>query len=86
MELRPWVFALLALLALPALLASCGVPAGDDDPPAHLQAPSCLTGQLACPSGCVDVATDPLQCGACGAPCAPGMACEAGACRDVWLM
>lgn len=29
---------------------------------------------------CVDTQTDPLNCGACGNECVPGMICEAGAC------
>ena len=80
MLLRSWAFVVLAA----ALLASCDAPAeGDDGPPGGGQPVVCLPGQLACPSGCVDATTNPQHCGACGVACAPGMACEAGACRDV---
>jgi hypothetical protein len=33
-----------------------------------------------CGAGCVDVQTDPFNCGACGTPCPAGVACEDGRC------
>ena len=42
---------------------------------------ACPAGQLACGQRCLDVTTDPVNCGGCGIPCAAGQACVAGACR-----
>jgi hypothetical protein len=33
-----------------------------------------------CGAGCVDLQTDPFNCGACGTPCPAGVACEDGRC------
>jgi hypothetical protein len=76
----------LALCAL-ALLAGC-----DDDTPRSEQhfCPDCPNGQSfncpsparLCPAGdCVDVTTDPANCGGCGVSCAAGAQCVAGSCR-----
>jgi hypothetical protein len=40
----------------------------------------CPADQVACGGLCVAVRSDPANCGACGAACAPGDACSAGAC------
>ncbi len=44
---------------------------------------SCGAGNLCCqsPAGCVDPATDPLNCGACGRECPFGFACAGAVCR-----
>lgn len=44
---------------------------------------ACPTGHTACDRACVDLLTDPYHCGACGAACAPGVACLAGSCRPL---
>jgi len=41
---------------------------------------SCPVGQLACGQQCVDVASDPKSCGACGLPCGADQTCVAGVC------
>jgi len=45
------------------------------------QGPVCPADQAACGQVCVGVATDPMNCGGCGIPCAAGQICEGGACR-----
>lgn len=42
---------------------------------------TCPTAQLACGQRCLDVTSDPTNCGGCGIPCAAGQTCVAGACR-----
>jgi hypothetical protein len=44
----------------------------------------CATGYQTCVGTCIDVNSNRDHCGACGAPCAPGVACNAGACGG-WL-
>jgi streptogramin lyase len=41
---------------------------------------TCKAGEVACGGACVDTSSDPTHCGACGTTCAPGQACEKGAC------
>ncbi len=41
----------------------------------------CGTGESACGGACVVLATDSLNCGACGSVCTAGRACVDGACR-----
>lgn len=43
----------------------------------------CGAGMTCCqtPSGCFDLSTDPLRCGACGRACPGGFVCQAGSCR-----
>jgi len=52
-------------------LGSC-VPSGD--------AGSCAGGLLLCSGACVDGASDPQNCGACGKKCSTGEACSRGSC------
>ena len=65
---------LAVLSALTAVAAACSNAA-----PA-IPRVSCPAGQLACGQQCVDVASDPTSCGACGIPCAAGQTCAAGVC------
>jgi alpha-tubulin suppressor-like RCC1 family protein len=53
---------------------------GPSDAPAEADAPTC-TGTL-CGGSCVDVNTDPKNCGACGHACAAGFACTQAECGD----
>ena len=48
-------------------------------PPAHHGA-ACTAAEVSCSGSCINVATDPRNCGACGAACAAGQSCSAGAC------
>lgn len=41
---------------------------------------SCATGYTQCGSDCVDLTTDPENCGACGRACPAGVACAGGVC------
>ncbi len=78
--------------ALLLLLSACQVPPGPAVPgvpaggatarAAALWGPrGCPPGLVACGAGCYDHARDPEHCGNCATRCAPGQACEAGACR-----
>jgi len=51
----------------------CGSDAGAD-------ATACPGSETDCAGTCVDVETDPSNCGACGMSCAVGQTCSAGAC------
>jgi hypothetical protein len=44
---------------------------------------ACAAGQTCCqsPAGCIDLQTDPQNCGACGRSCAPGLICSGATCR-----
>lgn len=58
-----------ALLAAGIACGSGGVVGGE-----------CREGLTACGSHCVDLNTDPANCGACGATCPAGVSCGAGVC------
>ncbi|MBL8625133.1 MAG: hypothetical protein JNK64_27735 [Myxococcales bacterium] len=60
--------------------AACrpGDDAGDDAAPPAIDAPACGAGATWC-GACVDMASDPDHCGACGAVCGSGL-CSSGAC------
>jgi hypothetical protein len=42
--------------------------------------PACASGQTCCNNTCVDVTSDPRNCGRCGALCRPGTMCAGGVC------
>ncbi len=63
---------------LGAMVAACGSNGGPVTGVVDA-ALSCDVG-TACNGSCVDTATDPTHCGACGNRCGAGMACVAGAC------
>jgi len=44
---------------------------------------SCLPGLTSCSGSCVDLKTDPANCGTCGKACASGESCSAGICTAV---
>jgi hypothetical protein len=46
-------------------------------------APPCADGAGLCAGRCVELTSDPLHCGACGAACEAGLSCVAGSCRRV---
>jgi glucosylceramidase len=62
-------------LGLALLAAAC------TEPGISFPAPTCAADQLACGLVCVNAASDPLNCGACGLPCPPEQTCQGGACR-----
>ncbi len=48
----------------------------------QMQNPMCNTGQRLCSGVCVDVMTDPINCGQCGKPCDQGQVCAGGLCAQ----
>ncbi len=40
----------------------------------------CATGRISCGASCVDLTSDPANCGGCGLACSGGMACAGGVC------
>ncbi|MDP9036458.1 MAG: hypothetical protein M3O50_16780, partial [Myxococcota bacterium] len=63
----------LVLAVIAVLAAGCGADQS-------LVGGRCGTGYAQCALRCVDLASDPLNCGVCGNVCAPGSACVAGQC------
>lgn len=61
-----------------SLLAASGCAA--DDPSGNPMGGGCDLGLQICSGLCVDVASDPSNCGTCGTVCAPGLDCSAGNC------
>ncbi|MEP7049326.1 MAG: hypothetical protein ABJB12_03195 [Pseudomonadota bacterium] len=48
-------------------------------------AAKCTAAQTCCSAACVDTATDPKNCGACGTQCSEGRACAGGTCSAGWV-
>jgi hypothetical protein len=63
---------------------AAGAPAAGSPSPPTCQ-PACGAGRMCCGTTCVDLATDPMNCGACGAACTTGAqpGCCAGRCVDL---
>ena len=66
-----WIigFALVAALSVDACGSDGGIVGGD-----------CMSGYTACGHSCVNLMTDPANCGACGNACQTGAVCIAGVC------
>jgi hypothetical protein len=73
------VLAALAPLALAASCSTAPVPAPDSE---SGRTPGCAHGLDDCGGACVDVQSNPQNCGMCGTVCAPGLFCSLGACSD----
>src|SRR5690606_34574007 len=58
-------------------------PAPDAGPDVDGQVAECAGGAERCGNACVDVTSDPANCGACGNACGAGEACVDGACGGV---
>jgi glucosylceramidase len=84
---RVWIIGLsLALLTVACSKASPGGTSGvagtsGGSGAAGTTGSSCVGGQTACGSECVNTATDPTNCGACGIPCSSGQSCQSGSCQ-----
>jgi hypothetical protein len=65
-------------------IGNIGVDFADDDggaaPPVDSGPPACPTGQTSCGGTCVDLSTNPSNCGTCGHACVSGSSCVSGAC------
>ncbi len=81
-----------ALVASGVVAAACGSSGSNDNgssgfPPNDAgggpssEPPVCTGAQTACGAACVDTASDPANCGACGAACAAGELCCAAVCN-----
>lgn len=64
-------------VAVAVLVALAGSVAGCSDEP------RCLLPELECGGRCLDVGSDPANCGGCGFACSAGETCCAGGCTDV---
>lgn len=74
--MRPRSFA--GVSAVLAVLVACGAEGcGHGD---ALVGGACAAGYAQCENTCVDLSSDPANCGVCGATCALGVACFAGSC------
>jgi hypothetical protein len=75
---------LIAALALPFALAACGGNVIVEDPPetttGTATGPTCGSSLTLCDGHCVDLSSDPLNCGACNESCF-GAECQAGTCQ-----
>ena len=59
---------------------------GDDTAPfdgSSLDAPGCPAGKIACGGACVDLGSDPANCGVCARACGSGEVCSAGTCSSI---
>ncbi len=82
----------LVALSLAALAACSGGGSGESprkgtggsggDGSIGLDGTTCFPGTTACNGVCVDLDTDPKNCGACASPCATAKVCSKGACAD----
>ncbi len=70
------------LLAHAAALAGCiaAVGSGGCGKSGSVVGGDCADGYTQCENQCVDLSTDPANCGTCGHACAPGVACAGGMC------
>jgi hypothetical protein len=78
-----WMKATLVVLAALAPLgaaASCSTPPDSAPDSESGQDPGCTLGLDDCGGACVDVRSNPENCGSCGTVCAPGLFCSLGAC------
>ena len=75
---RVWVFGLgLALLG-----AACAKGGATGPGTGGIGGNSCPDGQTACGTDCIDVTTDPMNCGGCEIPClGTGQVCQSGSCQ-----
>lgn len=74
-----------ALVGHLAVVAGCAVAAGAGGcgQPGAIVGGQCAAGYAQCGNSCVDLSTDPQNCGACGHACAAGVACAGGVCAGV---
>ena len=66
------LFVLVVALGSGLFFAGCAKPATSTT--------SCSSGQLMCGDSCVNVQTDPQNCGSCGKSCGNGSSCQGGSC------
>jgi hypothetical protein len=57
-------------------------PEAEDVAEAEAEVPGCRPGQSDCGGRCVDLTTDPANCGRCGRACAAGEVCNEGTCSS----
>ena len=71
--LRQLVVACVLAAAVPLACSSSGIVGGD-----------CRSGLTECSGKCLDLSSDPANCGSCGNACAEGVACVNGTCEGSW--
>ena len=80
MTTRSALRALAALLLAAGSVATSATGCGVDD---ALVGGRCASGYTQCGLRCVEVSSDPENCGACGHVCVPGSGCTAGVCDSI---
>ncbi len=76
-----WLVVVGALGCVQVVSPTTSVDAGGDMESLDDVGPVCAAPRVLCGGACVDLQTDRAHCGRCGAACASGQSCVAGACR-----
>jgi hypothetical protein len=79
-ELAPIKRWLASHLASVAVIVPVVVGCAVSDPGTTTDGLTCVPPALLCDGGCLDIASDPANCGACGSPCSRGNSCIEGVC------
>jgi hypothetical protein len=74
-RVTPWLAQLTAVVGCAVAMS-----AGGCGKSGSIVGGACAAGYAQCGNSCVDLSTDPENCGACGHSCAAGVACVAGVC------
>src|SRR4029078_5065536 len=81
--MKSWILPVIPILAALAIAPLVGCEGKVSSPPTGTGGsgvPTCSGGQIPCGSQCVNAASDPQNCGACGRSCGAGQTCQNGTC------